>query len=251
MQTDEPASTFPNYPAEFEVKAYLRPDVLSSEIMARRTVDLMSRLRNVHPLLQDWLWGEWEDYDDPVVETPFDLMCKDLVAAVERKQSPYPGETCWIPDQNGYYYPLLSSRDEGVAVNVCAGGWDSLNQVWFHTSNRGPADPGLLTFDVTRAVTLALCESFHAMYCFGFPNAIAPYWTEPGRCRMGSIVYLGPAGASLVTPPPAVVVEHRPDGGLVLAATRDRFDLDNPVHIANARAIHAALAPYNALPKAI
>ena len=101
------------------------------------------------------------------------------------------------------------------------------------------------------AVTLALCESFGALFATVFqdPNDKRP--DLPGRCMPASMTYLGPTGAALVTPPPGVVAEHRPDGGLLMAATRDRFDAGNPDHIAAVLAIHAACAPYNALPQAI
>ncbi len=33
-----------------------------------------------------------------------------------------------------------------------------------------------------------------------------------------------------------------------MTATRDRFDVDNPTHLAVAREIEAAMAPVNALP---
>ena len=51
-----------------------------------------------------------------------------------------------------------------------------------------------------------------------------------------------------MTPPPGVVVERRPDGGLLLAATTDTFSTADPAHLLAARAIHAALTPFNAVP---
>ncbi len=50
-----------------------------------------------------------------------------------------------------------------------------------------------------------------------------------------------------MTPPPGVVVERRPDGGLLMAATTETFALANPAHLAAARAIQAALQPFNAI----
>ena len=48
-------------------------------------------------------------------------------------------------------------------------------------------------------------------------------------------------------PPPAAIVEHQPNGGLLMAATDETFDAGNPSHMAAARAIEAAAAPFNAL----
>ena len=63
------------------------------------------------------------------------------------------------------------------------------------------------------------------------------------------IQYLCPWLASLVTPPPApVMVERLPIGGLLMSATPETFDVENPAHMAAAQAIAAAIAPLNALP---
>ena len=63
------------------------------------------------------------------------------------------------------------------------------------------------------------------------------------------IQYLCPWLASLVTPLPApVLVEHLPNGGLLMSATAETFDIENPSHMAAARSIAAAIAPLNDLP---
>jgi hypothetical protein len=49
-------------------------------------------------------------------------------------------------------------------------------------------------------------------------------------------------------PPRSAIVEHTPQGGIVMIATKDRFDVTNPDHLAAAREIEAAIAPVNALP---
>lgn len=54
---------------------------------------------------------------------------------------------------------------------------------------------------------------------------------------------------ALVTPPPApVIVERLANGGLLMSATTQTFDVENPAHMAAAREIAAAIAPLNALP---
>jgi Immunity protein 52 len=50
------------------------------------------------------------------------------------------------------------------------------------------------------------------------------------------IAYLSPAlTKGFVVPPPDVVTEHAPGGGLLLSATEDNFDLTNPEHLRRAR----------------
>jgi hypothetical protein len=45
-----------------------------------------------------------------------------------------------------------------------------------------------------------------------------------------------------------VIVERLANGGLLMLATTQTFDVENPVHMAAARAMAAAIAPLNALP---
>jgi hypothetical protein len=49
-------------------------------------------------------------------------------------------------------------------------------------------------------------------------------------------------------PPKTAIVEYRPNGGLLMAATDETFITANPRHLAVAHDIEAAIAPLNALP---
>src|SRR5258706_9498710 len=63
----------------------------------------------------------------------------------------------------------------------------------------------------------------------------------------GWITYLAAPFAAKIAPPRSAMCEQV-DGGLLMSATQETFRLDNPVHVAVARDIDAALAPINALP---
>jgi hypothetical protein len=51
-----------------------------------------------------------------------------------------------------------------------------------------------------------------------------------------------------ITPPSTVLSEHLPNGGLLMSATTETFDIDNPAHLKAAQDMAAAMAPLNALP---
>jgi hypothetical protein len=65
--------------------------------------------------------------------------------------------------------------------------------------------------------------------------------------RSGWMTYLAPQYASRIMPPPAAIIERVPGGGMLLLATKERFSMDNPAHLAAADAIQAALAPLQAM----
>ena len=60
--------------------------------------------------------------------------------------------------------------------------------------------------------------------------------------------YVAPRFAPLITPPPSVIVERTAEGGLLMAATAETFRVDEPAHLAAARDILKALAPFEAPP---
>ncbi|HVZ03087.1 hypothetical protein, partial [Hyphomicrobium sp.] len=66
--------------------------------------------------------------------------------------------------------------------------------------------------------------------------------------RLAWISYVSPEGAARVIPPATAIVDHRPNGGLLLAATDETFVARNPHHLAVASDILAAVAPLNADP---
>jgi len=62
------------------------------------------------------------------------------------------------------------------------------------------------------------------------------------------MTYVSPPFASLIRPPRGIETQTVAGGGLLMVATRERFEVANPAHMAAARAIDAAIAPLNALP---
>ncbi|HLZ66214.1 MAG TPA: Imm52 family immunity protein [Aliidongia sp.] len=67
--------------------------------------------------------------------------------------------------------------------------------------------------------------------------------SRPPRFSAGWVTYLAPPFAPLITPPAATAAERMPDGGLLIWATRDRFDGENAAHVAAVAAVQAALRP--------
>jgi hypothetical protein len=62
------------------------------------------------------------------------------------------------------------------------------------------------------------------------------------------MTYVSPRFAPLIRPFQDIKAETVAGGGLLMVATRDRFDVINPEHMAAARAIDTAMVPLNALP---
>ncbi|MGB6176613.1 MAG: Imm52 family immunity protein, partial [Methylocella sp.] len=106
-----------------------------------------------------------------------------------------------------------------------------------------------ITYNIFKPALLAMADVWDPVCCAAYSDALID--AVPGGIYFHEawIKYLCPWVASLVTPPPAPVsVEHLPNGGLLMSATTETFDVENPAHMAAARAIAAAIAPLTALP---
>ncbi|MGH6838129.1 MAG: Imm52 family immunity protein [Methylocella sp.] len=110
-------------------------------------------------------------------------------------------------------------------------------------------DPSVATYEIFKPALLAVVEAWDPVCAMSYPDAL--FKLVPGGTYFHEswIQYLCPSLATLVTPPSApVIVERLANGGLLMSATRQTFDVENPAHMAAARDMAASIAPLNALP---
>ena len=62
-----------------------------------------------------------------------------------------------------------------------------------------------------------------------------------GSFKVAWIAYLSPALAAGLTPPPEIVCERTPGGGMILSAVLDRLDEANPEHMRRSRILEAIM----------
>ncbi len=100
---------------------------------------------------------------------------------------------------------------------------------------------------------LAVAETFEVTWAAVYPAELMAFWTPRVALprptfQLAWVTYISPRFAPLIDPPRGPFVEYTPAGAIVMTATRDRFDVANPLHMAAARRVEAALAPIHALP---
>ena len=231
--------------------------VEAPEILAERFLRCVDAIQPLHPLLDQWEWADIPKF----LETEgaggiysFAEIRKKFIPAIERnagtgdegEPDPYYGYHLTVMKDGkslGKSVALSASAGEGVA----GGSWVSpfINDASFRL--RPASDPSLVDYALLRSIFLLINETWEATWAEASPGDIDAYWTGfPVRCAWMS--YVSPRFAPLMTPPASAIVEHRPNGGLFLAATRDVFETANPAHIAVAREIEAALQPLNLIP---
>jgi hypothetical protein len=110
-----------------------------------------------------------------------------------------------------------------------------------------PPDPAIVTYPIFKKALLAInaiwppiwacAYAFNVDY-FEVPLAPGAALFPYSRFHIPWMGYLSPSFTTrFVLPPPEIVTERTPDGGLLMIATADRLDPANPEHLRRARII--------------
>ena len=228
---------------DFAISARWRNRRPTTQAMARRFDAMVEALASIHPAFNaDWVWLK----DDGI---PYASIRGTLAAAIEAGKVTWEDETPW-PDA-GYRFTILDKWRPGTAPSLelsLSDGWLE-PQFWRNVATISSLfpkglDPSVMSYEVIRAAMLTACEIFDADSCRAYTTPLTEF-DKPGACKIGWMTYIGREPAPLITPPPHVIVEDRPNGGLFMAATREMFDVEDPAHMAAAHDIFAAIRPYN------
>jgi hypothetical protein len=217
------------------------------QAIAVRSNRLVDQLAPLHPAFGNWIWCGRNEA--PIAFAAIrDRLAENIAAAVSRGDDDEPEPI------GGFRFATLNSlktTPRSVGTMIHAGSWiqDShySNTADLHTTWKMAPDPTIVAYRVFKAALVAFAECFETTYCVALPDDLKEFWPQK-KFRFGWINYVAPRFAPLITPPKSVIVEHRPNGGLLMAATDETFMTSNPRHLAAARDIETALAPLNALP---
>jgi hypothetical protein len=121
-----------------------------------------------------------------------------------------------------------------------------------------PSDPAIVTYPLFRAALLAINEIWMPPWSFACARRLGTIAVPSGHggstieCvpQVPSdptfpdsiffvpwIIYLAAESAASLAPPPEILTERTADGGLLMTATEERLDPDNPEHARRARTL--------------
>jgi hypothetical protein len=217
------------------------------EAIATRCLRTFDSLTRVDPIFALWTCGVTGPVD---LEAVRDRYAEEVKAGVSRDdwREPEPESGYWC---GGYTRGLPPSRT--FTLQVCAGASINTafpNDVMLETSyftNPTP-DPDVVTHRVFRAAMLAIVDAWEPVKAGAYSQRLVELNKGGGWFRRPWIQYLCPWLARQITPPTSALVEHLPDGGLLMSATTETFAVDNPMHMSAAGEIAAAMAPLDQLP---
>ncbi|MGH6793757.1 MAG: Imm52 family immunity protein, partial [Methylocella sp.] len=223
------------YGRGFTICAYWESRAETPDALAACFVAMIDRLQAIDPNL--FLWTSVSKRGKRF-ETVRDHYAKEVAAGIIRDDWGKPE-----PIQ-GYRFGAFT-RDQPhnrtFELSVRAGSTypgPFPNDITFYTRLGLIPDPAVITYEIFKPALLAMVEAWSPVCAMSCPDALLKLAPANTYFHESWIQYLCPWLASVVTPPPAqVIVERLANGGLLMSATTQTFDVENPAHMAAAREV--------------
>ena len=237
------------------IKAYWRPRAESTHDCAMRLARMLGGLAMAHPA-----FARWNEQADTRVAAnkPAWVMPPDIeeLTAVFEKGRQYKDEPRVPWPEMGYSVSAWNGRDppHGVSLILHSGTYADWipfpNTIDLSLSRVGGDNTDLISVAVLKPALLNVAMAWEPDYAVVVPWTYWPRSFEGSdypNLRSGWMIYLAPQYAERMVPPPVAIVEPAVRGGMLLLATEQQFDMENPAHLAAADAIQIALEPLQSM----
>jgi hypothetical protein len=241
--------TMPHHIRQYEIMAFWGPREEAPEAIADRYIWMVETLARIDPVFTPWFFVGIRK------TLPFDQARAKLPALIAE----YVGRD-WVPAQGHRFAGKNSRKFTPRSIGIMGRAGNRLPEIGYsyNTVNLEtapsyicPTDASIVTYDLFRAAMVAIIQAWDVEWCMAYPTDLMDFWprvTEDKRLRLAWMTYISPYFASLIPPPQGIESQIGTRGGVLMVATRERFDVANPEHMEAARAIDAAIAPLNAMP---
>ena len=217
------------------------------EELAARFLRMIDSLKEIDPVFSLWTCGTKRPEK---LEEVRDRYADEIAAGITRDdwREPLPAD--------GYRFGAHTRdtpKDRSFYV-TCKGGSiikrSFTNSVTLATdaATGSRPDAEVVSYRVFRPALLAIVDAWDPVRARATSFPLIKSYTGDSVFPPVWIQYLCPWLARKITPPSTVLVEHLPNGGLLMSATTETFDVDSPKHLSAAQDMAAAMAPLNALP---
>jgi len=225
-----------------------------ADSIAERWIKLISRLQALDPVVAKWYY--WPK-TGPIEKTPAVAFKPDKAQIAAFVDSHVGTNDDGSPEPLYGYFGFMRNVATGdgprafsIEISAGKGGPYCFNNVLISTAAHVTPDPDVITHRVFKGIVRALAEAFQPACVNAYPSSVLDFWpkreTSAPSVELAWITYVASRYAPLITTPASAIVDYQPDGGLLMAATDETFDIKNPRHMAAARDIEAASAPFNA-----
>ena len=215
--------------------------------LAARFLRMINSFEEIDPVFSLWTSGRKRPRK---FETIRDRYAEEIAAGVTTDDW---GES--VPS-DGYWFSARTRdtpNNRSFAVRCKAGSvlkYSFTNHVTLTTSSLADPRPDadVVSYRVFRAALLAIVDAWEPVRAGAYSQQLIQLYASNSFFPAAWIQYLCPWLAEKITPPSTVLSEHLPNGGLLMSATTETFDVDNPAHLKAAQDMAAAMAPLDLLP---
>jgi len=215
--------------------------------LAARFLRMIDALKKIDPAFSLWTCGGMRSVDFEKIR---DRYAEEIAAGLSRSDWGEPTPVY------GYWFAATTRdvpRERYFVVRCHAGGTvkESFpNSIILETSSLAnlKPDPRVLSYRVFRPALAAIVDAWNPAHTGAYSQQLIEKYGGGSYFSPAWLQYLCPWLAQKITPPSTVMSERLPNGGLLMMATTETFDVDNPAHLAAAQDMAAAMAPLNALP---
>ncbi len=230
------------------------------ESLGKRFVGTLDALTNIDPSI----FTNWEVMDFPAKDSmPLAAVRPRIAAMIEKNV--VRGELGEAEPRHGYNavaYTGNVSKSRFINLRINAGG-KRKGEVWLDAGYlRVAADPDIVTYPIFRSALLAISTLWPAPWAYAYvrrvghvavpievgadgvqafridsPRQVPTDSSFPKEFHIPWLTYLSAKLAADLMLAPEILTERTPDGGLLMTATEDRIDPDNPEHLRRARII--------------
>jgi hypothetical protein len=233
------------------LQAWWRSRLESPDACAVHLEEMLRRLAILHPV-----FGRWRRQagSKAAAQRPFCSMppvaaeLRDIIAKAGEHHitgRPLPELGYWLSawneldkDHGLFFHAKVGEQREGVG---------DFNNVFFQLGKETSANHDLLNYLVLKDVLVAVGQAWNVDWGTVEPWAcdLRPHDTKGDLLRPwgGWLTYLSPAFATKIAPPVVAVTECLSNGGLLMAVTKEQFDLSDPSQVAIYNSIQASLRP--------
>ena len=232
---------------EYYIRASWEGRAETPDELAARFLGMMDAFKEIDPVFSLWTCGAKRRKKFEMVR---DRYAEEIAAGIELDDWGEPTPVC------GYWFGAITRdtpRNRSFAVLCNAGATlksSFPNHVKFSTSSLADPQPDadVVAYPVFYSALRAIVDAWDPVRAGAYSQQLIQLNESASRFPAAWIQYLNPWLAEKITPPSTVLSEHLPNGGLLMSATTETFDVDNPKHLAAAQDMAAAMAPLNALP---
>jgi hypothetical protein len=215
--------------------------------LAARFLRMIDALKKIDPVFSLWTCGGMRSLDFEKIR---DRYAEEIAAGLSRSDWGEPTPVY------GYWFAATTRdvpRERYFAVRCHAGGTvkESFpNSIILETSSLAnlKPDPSVVSYRVFRPALLAIVDVWNPAHAGAYSQQLIEKYGGDSYFSAAWIQYLCPWLAEKITPPSTVLAEHLPNGGLLMSATTETFDVDNAAHHKAAQDMAAAMAPLDLLP---